>query len=995
MPNRLVESTQRLVRRLPLKSRLALLLVISSALGAFGWLWWSATERSKISFLPALAGADWIIYPKAAEGPIHPRMECATVFTRSFVLEEVSLKSIIKISGFYNYSISLNGQPLNDPHQRGSSWKTPDVYFPCNFLRRGTNEILVTASNTNGPPAIWLSLTSGNFSLGSDETWEASYAGAVWKHAHPAKEPLPMLSGNSLYGGERPGPAFLNRWPILLLFAVFSGLVAFSITRREKAGSKSKLKERLPLAIFIALWIGMFVNNLSVLPQAIGYDNSGHCEYIDYVETHWSLPLASEGWEMFQPPLYYVFCALLLKILSLTVYDSAGVAAVRLFGLVTGITHFLIVWKSLRLLFPDNRAKQNWGLLLAACLPPGLFLSHYISNEALAAVMVSGSVYLCLRILKQEQSSWKSFAGLGLCLGAALLAKSTAVLALLPIFGALVWKMIQRRGGTVQDLAVRKHSALSTGPAQIAVVAAICFLISGWHYVRTWYHFGSPIVGVWEPRTGFSWWQDNGYRTAAFYLRFGQVLFHPWFSALHSFADGFYSTLWGDGLMGGGDLLFSPPWNFDLMALGYWLALVPTAGVIIGAFSAIRQFVRQPSPEWFLLLGLSFLMAFALAYMSLTIPYYCVIKAFYGFSAFIPFCIFGACGLERMTNSPERGENQRNAGASGQLRAILISFLIGVWSLTSIASFWIVHSSVQTLLSNAALMKENHPVEAQRLLERRLAVEPENWRVRADLAKCLIANTNEERALKEASIVADAAPDYPQNLTTLAAVLALKNPELAIEQAERARRIAPGYILPYEQVATLHQLQGHYAEAEAAAREGLALEPFNSVFNQTLGEALVRRGQIAEGILLLKTACQLRPENVLAYISLAEAYELQHVTTEAIAAYQEVLRLRPDMPSVVNNLAWLRATDPREQFRDGAEAVRLAERACELTQYKQPIFIGTLGAAYAEAGRFEEAVKTATQARDLARAAGLQDLAEKNEELIKLFSNRQPYRQAQ
>jgi Flp pilus assembly protein TadD len=267
--------------------------------------------------------------------------------------------------------------------------------------------------------------------------------------------------------------------------------------------------------------------------------------------------------------------------------------------------------------------------------------------------------------------------------------------------------------------------------------------------------------------------------------------------------------------------------------------------------------------------------------------------------------------------------------------------------------------------------------------------------VRADLAKCLIANTNEQQALKEAAIVAKTAPDDPQNLTVLAAVLALKNPELAIEQAERATKIAPGYALAYQHLASLHTLQGHYAEAEAVTREGLALEPFNPTFYQALGEALVRKGEIAEGIFLLKMTCQLRPENVWTYTSLAEAYELQHMTAEAIAAYQEVLRIQPDSPSVLNNLAWLRATDPREEFRDGAEAVRLAERACELTQYKQPMFIGTLGAAYAEAGRIEEAVKTATQARDLARAAGLQYLVEKNEELIKLFTARQRYRQPQ
>jgi len=65
---------------------------------------------------------------------------------------------------------------------------------------------------------------------------------------------------------------------------------------------------------------------------------------------------------------------------------------------------------------------------------------------------------------------------------------------------------------------------------------------------------------------------------------------------------------------------------------------------------------------------------------------------------------------------------------------------------------------------------------------------------------------------------------------------------------------------------------------------------------------------------------------------------------------------------VLNNLAWLRATSPEEGLRNGARAVELARKGCELTQWRQPHVIGTLAAAHAEAGDFAAARKFIRQA---------------------------------
>jgi Tfp pilus assembly protein PilF len=113
---------------------------------------------------------------------------------------------------------------------------------------------------------------------------------------------------------------------------------------------------------------------------------------------------------------------------------------------------------------------------------------------------------------------------------------------------------------------------------------------------------------------------------------------------------------------------------------------------------------------------------------------------------------------------------------------------------------------------------------------------------------------------------------------------------------------------------------------------------------------------------------------------------------EAITHYKAGLQSDPNNVQMLNDLAWLRATQPNPAFRDGAEAVQLATRACELTRYQVPLCMGTLAASYAEAGRFEDAIATARKAAALARAEGQTNLVLKTEELIELYSARTAYR---
>ncbi len=114
---------------------------------------------------------------------------------------------------------------------------------------------------------------------------------------------------------------------------------------------------------------------------------------------------------------------------------------------------------------------------------------------------------------------------------------------------------------------------------------------------------------------------------------------------------------------------------------------------------------------------------------------------------------------------------------------------------------------------------------------------------------------------------------------------------------------------------------------------------------------------------------------------------------DAIPHYRKSLNLNPDWTAPLNDLAWILATDPQAELRNGREAVELAERACRLAGDREPRFLGTLDAAYAESGRFEDAIETAKKAMQLALAAGRKEIAEAAEQRLALYCGHQPFRQ--
>jgi tetratricopeptide (TPR) repeat protein len=162
--------------------------------------------------------------------------------------------------------------------------------------------------------------------------------------------------------------------------------------------------------------------------------------------------------------------------------------------------------------------------------------------------------------------------------------------------------------------------------------------------------------------------------------------------------------------------------------------------------------------------------------------------------------------------------------------------------------------------------------------------------------------------------------------------------------------------------------QGETQQALSELRQAVRVGADHSWTHENLGMALVRVGNFQDAVAPLRRAIELQPDGKTHH-ALALALAGAGQPGAAIEHFQEAIRLRPDWVQAWADLAWLRATSPDAGLRDAAEAVRLASRAAELSGGRDPAILDTLAAAYASAGRFEEAIHTAQAAESLCAAA--------------------------
>ena len=996
----------------PVNRRIAWLLAAIILLGC-GWLWWLCRYDSGIPFLPGAGSAQWIVYPKPPDATPHGAMPIWAVFHRSFRVTAVPTAAKLSARAFKQGVVRINGQLVDSLVLREADWKTRQASEVARFLKAGENEISGTVSNSLGPPALWLSLEWDTQTLLSGPDWQVSLVGAAWQKAVLASEPPAIRPGNQLFGRELMVSSLRRTWPRLLLILLISAVVIVGGDRylQSKSAARAQEGDRLavaPLAVLVVIiisWVALFCNNLPQIAALFGFDRDGHQQYIDYILTNKALPLADEGWQMYQPPLFYLLSALIIGPFGWAASTDSAVLALRAVSALTGIVHLVLIFLCLRLVFHNQPRRQIVGLLIAGFLPANLCLSHHVTNENLAALFVTAALYFSLRLLRAEKASGRLAVAAGACMGLALLTKFSAVLAVPFIVLALAW----RRGTTSSA-----RDAVSSVSLALVSLLAVC----GWHFARVWHRFGTPLIGNWDPRFSFAWWQDPGCHTGAWYGRFGEVLVCPLFSSLTGFADGVYATLWGDGLCSGSAMMnFRPQWNYDLMNASYLLSVLVTALLVVGAIVVLVRFLRQPTAEWSLILGLAVAFAAGIGLMTLRVASYAQVKAFYALPALLPLCAIAAVGWDFLGKK------------SALLRSVLAVGLMA-WAITAYSAFWIRSGNAFTYTARGVgLADDGRYAEAAENFSQALRLNADSLPARVGLAEAWRRLGRRDEAHEQAALALQQHPDAAEAHIETAVMLGLDHHyEEAVQHLVKAVAAAPDHPTAYQQLAVCLAPLRQNKQVIEACEQGLRVDPFNATLHRSLAIAEAETGDLTNALIHLRLALALKPKLpeahgplALALASLGEQDEaavqfeqavlekpddarLQYLyamtltmigdARRAVDHYHQALALKPDMVEALNNLAWILAANPSDALRNGAEAVRLAERACELSEHREPVLLGTLAAAYAEAGRFGEAVKTAEKARNLATAGGLKDVAAKNAELLELYRAGKPYREA-
>lgn len=283
--------------------------------------------------------------------------------------------------------------------------------------------------------------------------------------------------------------------------------------------------------------------------------------------------------------------------------------------------------------------------------------------------------------------------------------------------------------------------------------------------------------------------------------------------------------------------------------------------------------------------------------------------------------------------------------------------------------------------------------DSETLWTHALAVTSHNDTAHNNLGIALSRKGDADNALLHFEEVAEIKPNRRKLHYNMAIALLQKGKiDDAIANYEKELEIQPEFAEAHNNLGILLAQKGRTAEAIAHLQKALEIEPRYPKLHYNLAHIYLQKGQIDDAIIHYQKELQLQPDETEALNDLGIAFSQKGKVSDAIGQWQKTLRIQPDNLNAQCNLAWIFATHPDGFIRDGTKAITHATRASQLSHQRDPRIFRLLAAAYAENGRFDDAIQAAERGLELASDRGESALAATLKENLALYRTKIPLR---
>ena len=633
-------------------TRRAAVFFVLLLVASFAYLAYEALVSPDVPFLPPASQGQWIV-------PLGPVFHREAVFNRRFDLPAVPDRYPIRIRAMRESEITVNGRSL--PGTRSGGWKRPTAYDLASTLRAGRNEIRIRVSVPAPPPAL---LVEGPALVRSDARWTVEIPGAGERQAAVAYEDDRRVSDRS--NPFRVSPHY-RLW-VAAFVAYLAFIVYALVPLRWKpwippaaTEDEARFWERrgVALLLFVAV-AALQVRNAYVYPYSRGLDGMDHVRYVQYVAKNRAIPDASTGWEMSQPPLYYVLGAGIYQLFGGAAQPTFALKAVQLCSPIVALGELGLAWWMLGFVHPARARMRMLGFAVVGVLPVLFYMATEISNEVFAGFATGAAMCIAMRQMSRGDDRLRDGLAVGAICGVALLSKQSAAFVLVAVLCL----------AGLRTLARPPRLRRATWGVGVVVIA---LALSGWFYARNVERFGTPFIGAWDPRSGFNIVQPPGYRTLAFYTRFGSVFWQQRFTLQNaSFWDGMYDGLWTDSH---GVFLRGDDQADMLSSVILWLALLPTVAIVLGFLQATWRLVtREWDHAYFIPVVTTAFTVTALLSFTMEHPWFSTLKPQWGLALVPAAAVFAGEGLETMCRQAGRGRSLLYANLAALAGLILYLF---------------------------------------------------------------------------------------------------------------------------------------------------------------------------------------------------------------------------------------------------------------------------------------------------------------------------------